>query len=129
MMPSQCSQAAWTLFPLLRYGLLRRETFTNLLILEASGVAQLASSTRKINQPGQLISLELGRLLSRRAELYDLSAVQRRGTLQRFPKVLRYIKLNYLCHDHLLLYEPLCRSWDPIPLSRPNLPTQPIRTH
>src|SRR6202043_1174142 len=46
--------------------------------------------------------LELGRLLSRQAELYDLSAVQRRGILQRFPKVLRYIKLNYLCHDNLL---------------------------
>jgi hypothetical protein len=82
-------------------------------------------SARKINQTRHL--LELGRLLSRRAELYDLSAVQRRGTLQRFPKVLRYIKLNYLCHDHLLLYEPLCRGWDAIQLSGSNGPTKPIR--
>lgn len=69
-------------------GLLRRETFTNLLGLEASRVAQFASSTRKINQSGQLTCLELGRLLSRQEELYDLSAVQHRGALQRFPEVL-----------------------------------------
>jgi len=82
-------------------------------------------SARKINRTGHL--LELGRLLSRRAELYDLSAVQRGGTLQPFPKVLRYIKLNYLCHDHLLLYEPLWRGWDAIQLSGSNGPTKPIR--
>ena len=82
-------------------------------------------STRKINRTRHL--LELGRLLSRRAELYDLSAVKRWGTLQRFPKVLRYIKLNYLCHDHLLLYEPLCRGWGAIQLSGSNGPTKPIR--
>jgi len=80
-------------------------------------------SARKINRTRHL--LELGRLLSRRAELYDLSAVQRRGTLQRFPKVLRYIKLNYLCHDHLLLYEPLsaglgCNSAFRLPMALPN---------
>src|ERR1700723_3460783 len=81
--------------------------------------------TRKINRTRHL--LELGRLLSRRAELYDLSAVQRRGTPQRFPKVLRYIKLNYLCHDRLLLSEPLWQGWDSIQLSVSNGPTRPIR--
>src|ERR1700688_1398055 len=64
---------------------------------------------------------------SRRAELYDLSGVQHRGTLQRFPKVLRYIKLNYLCHDRLLFYEPLWRGWDAIQLSSSDGPTKPIR--
>ena len=44
---------------------------------------------RKINRTRHL--LELGRLPSRRGELYDFSAVQRRGTLQPFPTVLRYI--------------------------------------
>ena len=36
-------------------------------------------------------------------------------------------KLNYLCHDHLLLYEPLWRGWDAIQLSGSNGPTKPIR--
>jgi hypothetical protein len=88
-------------------------------------VIQGCFAARKINRTGHL--LELGRLLSRRAELYDLSAVQRRGTLQRFPKVLRCIKLNYLCHEHLLLYEPLWRGWDAIQLAGSNGPTKPIR--
>lgn len=79
---------------------------------------------RKINRTRHL--LELGRLLTWRAELYDLSGVQRSGILQRLPKVLRYIKLNYLCHDHLLLYEPLWRGWD-AQRSDSNGPTKPIR--
>src|SRR5246127_331857 len=52
---------------------------------------------------------------SSRAELNDRSAPQRRGPLQRFPKVLRYIKLNYFCHDNLL---------DLIPFRRPHSHTR-----
>lgn len=84
------------------------------------------SKGKSARSTGQDILLELGRLLTWRAELYDLSAVQRSGILQRLPKVLRYIKLNYLCHDHLLLYEPLWRGWD-AQRSDSNGPTKPIR--
>src|ERR1700722_7064236 len=78
-----------------------------------------------INRTSHL--LDLGRLLSRRAERYDLSAVQRGGTLQRFSKVLRYVRLNYLYHDHLLLYGCRWRGENALQLSGSTGSTKPIR--
>src|SRR5439155_27121841 len=45
---------------------------------------------------------QLGCFLYLRAKLDDLSALQLRSALQGFREVLRYVKLNDLCHDNLL---------------------------
>src|SRR6266700_2191935 len=50
----------------------------------------------------------LGCFLCLRAKLYDPSALQLRSPLQRFPEVIRYVELNYLCHDNLLDLVCLC---------------------
>ena len=56
--------------------------------------------------PRQLV--ESGLLLCLRRKLDNRSRLGLTGTHERIPKVLRYVKLNHLCHDPLLDRVNLC---------------------